>query len=43
MIEKPGGYCSVCGDIAPQIASYNMDSARLVEKNCDTCLVRRVN
>jgi hypothetical protein len=42
MIEKPGGYCSVCGDIAPQIASYNMDSATLVEKYCDTCLEREL-
>jgi len=24
MIEKAGGCCSMCGDIATQIASYNM-------------------
>ena len=43
MVEKAGGYCSVCGNIATQIASYNMDGATLVEKYCDTCLVRAVN
>ncbi|MGI0032415.1 MAG: hypothetical protein ACRD97_03985, partial [Nitrososphaeraceae archaeon] len=40
MVEKAGGYCSVCGDIATQIASYNMVDATLVEKYCDTCLAR---
>ena len=24
MLEKASGYCSMCGDIATQIASYNM-------------------
>ena len=43
MVEKAGGYCSVCGDIATQIASYNMVGATLVEKYCDTCLARRIN
>ena len=43
MVEKAGGYCSVCGDIATQIASYNMDGATLVEKYCDTCLARGIN
>jgi hypothetical protein len=43
MIEKTGGYCSVCGDIATQIASYNMVGATLVEKYCDTCLARGIN
>jgi len=40
---KAGGYCSVCGDIATQIASYNMVDATLVEKYCDTCLARGIN
>jgi hypothetical protein len=43
MIEKADGYCSVCGDIATQIASYNMVDATLVEKYCDTCLARGIN
>jgi hypothetical protein len=43
MVDKAGGYCSVCGDIATQIASYNMDGATLVEKYCDTCLARGIN
>ena len=43
MVEKAGGYCSVCGDIATQIASYNMVDATLVEKYCDTCLARGIN
>ena len=43
MVEKASGYCSVCGDIATQIASYNMDGATLVEKYCDTCLARGIN
>jgi hypothetical protein len=43
MVEKAGGYCSVCGNIATQIASYNMDGATLVEKYCDTCLARGIN
>ena len=43
MAGKAGGYCSVCGDIATQIASYNMVGATLVEKYCDTCLARRIN
>ena len=43
MVDKAGGYCSVCGEIATQIASYNMDGATLVEKYCDTCLARRIN
>ena len=43
MVEKAGGYCSMCGDIATQIASYNMDGATLVEKYCDTCLARGIN
>lgn len=42
MVEKAGGYCSVCGDIATQIASYNMVGATLVEKYCDTCLARGI-
>jgi hypothetical protein len=43
MVEKAGGYCSVCGDIATQIASYNMVDATLVEKYCDICLARGIN
>jgi hypothetical protein len=43
MVDKAGGYCSMCGDIATQIASYNMDGATLVEKYCDTCLARGIN
>lgn len=43
MASKAGGYCSVCGDIATQIATYNMDGATLVEKYCDTCLARGIN
>jgi hypothetical protein len=43
MVEKAGGYCSVCGDLATQIASYNMVDATLVEKYCDTCLARGIN
>ncbi len=43
MVEKASGYCSVCGDIATQIASYNMVGATLVEKYCDTCLARGIN
>ena len=43
MVEKGGGYCSMCGDIATQIASYNMVDATLVEKYCDNCLARGIN
>jgi hypothetical protein len=43
MAEKAGGYCSVCGDVATQIASYDMVDATLVEKYCDTCLARGIN
>jgi hypothetical protein len=43
MVEKAGGYCSMCGDIATQIASYDMIDAMLVEKYCDTCLARGIN
>jgi len=43
MLEKASGYCSMCGDIATQIASYNMDGATLVEKYCDACLAREIN
>jgi hypothetical protein len=43
MVDKASGYCSVCGDIATQIASYNMVGATLVEKYCDTCLARGIN
>ena len=43
MVEKAGGYCSMCGDIATQIASYDLVDATLVEKYCDTCLVRGIN
>jgi hypothetical protein len=43
MAGKAGGYCSVCGDIATQIASYNMVGATLVEKYCDACLARGIN
>ena len=43
MVEKAGGYCSMCGDIATQIASYNMVDATLVEKYCDNCLARGIN
>lgn len=43
MIEKAGGYCSVCGDIATQVAIYNMVDAMLVEKYCDTRLARGIN
>ena len=43
MAEKAGGYCSVCGDVATQIASYDMVDATLVEKYCDTCLERGIN
>ena len=43
MVDKAGGYCSLCGDIATQIASYNMDGATLVEKYCDACLAREIN
>jgi hypothetical protein len=43
MAGKAGGYCSVCGDIATQIASYNMVGATLVEKYCDNCLARGIN
>jgi hypothetical protein len=38
-----GGNCSVCGDIATEIASYNMVDATLVEYYCDTCLARGIN
>ncbi|TLX82932.1 MAG: hypothetical protein E6L04_09350 [Thaumarchaeota archaeon] len=31
IVGKAGGYCSVCGDIATQIASYNMVGATIVE------------
>ena len=43
MVEKAGGYCSMCGDIATQIASYDLIDATLVEKYCDTCLARGIN
>ena len=43
MVEKAGGYCSMCGDIATQIASYDMIDATLVEKYCDNCLSRGIN
>ena len=43
MSEKAGGYCSVCGGVATQIASYDMVNATLVEKYCDTCLSREIN
>ena len=43
MLEKASGYCSMCGDIATQIASYDMDGATLVEKYCDPCLARKIN
>ena len=43
MLEKASGYCSMCGDIATQIASYDMDGATLVEKYCDACLARKIN
>ena len=43
MVEKGGGYCSMCGDIATQIASYALIDATLVEKYCDTCLARGIN
>ena len=43
MVDKAGGYCSMCGDIATQIASYDMIDATLVEKYCDTCLARGIN
>ena len=43
MAEKAGGYCSVCGDVATQIASYDMVDATLVEKYCDTCIAREIN
>ena len=43
MVDKASGYCSVCVDIATQIASYNMVGATLVEKYCDTCLARGIN
>jgi len=43
MVQKAGGYCSMCGDIATQIASYNMVDATLVEKYCDNCLARGIN
>jgi hypothetical protein len=43
MVEKAGGYCSMCGDIATQIASYDMVNATLVEKYCDNCLARGIN
>jgi Zn finger protein HypA/HybF involved in hydrogenase expression len=43
MVEKAGGYCSMCGDIATQIASYDMIDATLVEKYCDNCLARGIN
>ena len=43
MVEKAGGYCSMCGDIATQIASYDLIDATLVEKYCDNCLSRGIN
>lgn len=43
MSEKAGGYCSVCGGVATQIASYDMVDATLVVKYCDTCLAREIN
>jgi hypothetical protein len=43
MVEKAGGYCSMCGDIATQIASYDMINATLVEKYCDNCIARGIN
>ena len=43
MVEKAGGYCSMCGDIATQIATYDLTDATLVEKYCDNCLTRGIN
>ena len=43
MVEKAGGYCSRCGDIATQIATYDLIDATLVEKYCDNCLARGIN
>jgi hypothetical protein len=43
MVEKAGGYCSMCDDIATQIASYDMIDATLVENYCNTCLARGIN
>ena len=43
MLEKASGYCSMCGDIATQIASYDMVGATLVKKYCDTCLARGIS
>ncbi len=43
MVQRAGGYCSMCGDIATQIASYNLIDATLVEKYCDNCLARGIN
>jgi len=43
MVQRAGGYCSMCGDIATQIASYNLIDATLVEKYCDNCLARAIN
>ena len=43
MNDKAGGCCSMCGDIATQIASYDMDGAILLEKYCDRCLATRID
>ena len=43
LVKKASGYCSMCGDIATQIASYDMVGATLVEKYCDACLARGIN
>jgi len=43
MVDKAGGYCSMCGDIATQIARYDMVGATLVKKYCDTCLARGIS
>ena len=43
LIKAITGFCSTCGEIATQIASYNMDGATLVEKYCDACLARETN
>jgi hypothetical protein len=42
MVQKAGGYCCMCGDMATQIASYDMNGAILVEKYCGRCLARRI-
>ena len=42
-LSNPRISCSMCGDIATPIASYDMIDATLVEKYCDTCLARGIN